>query len=411
MASADDSNNAYSGFLALPTELRCHVYDLLLLTEPACITIGAGRLTEIYGQKAKDRARKTDIPGLSLDLVPMLECRHAPGLLAGAILPAIPNDHDMVDKPKNEKIIYSAISALSQTCRLVQDELTDYMRGKRRVAQTLRSHQNTNGPASKEEEKGLSLYVTYPYGILVLKTLYPLLLKQARRVHISGYYNTPDDIEMSSLAASKEARLNRTNSIAATFGIPTPTASYTWGLLRRPAVHLLTTPTNNSNTMGSNCTSRSRLHLDPPLARRQGPPVKNYFSRFSLDTDLMARKVLAQLVRTVLPAEPTHLIEFSARILYPGSDAYNHVWTDRYSPITNILRNICGGKIHVQVKRGNLGTGIDLTTRPHPESRIVSTTWENWRHLLPRGLHNILRDNNQGIRDLNDYLRGGLPGP
>lgn len=33
----------------------------------------------------------------------------------------------------------------------------------------------------------------------------------------------------------------------------------------------------------------------------------------------------------------------------------------------------------MQVVRGGLATGVRLTACPRPESRIVSTSWQNWR--------------------------------
>jgi hypothetical protein len=44
-----------------------------------------------------------------------------------------------------------------------------------------------------------------------------------------------------------------------------------------------------------------------------------------------------------------------------------------------MLKNVCGGKIDMKVKRAGLATGLCVTVRPRPDSRIVSTSWENWR--------------------------------
>ncbi|CAO2648410.1 Nn.00g076770.m01.CDS01 [Neocucurbitaria sp. VM-36] len=373
MASADDSTTAYSGLLALPTELRCHVYDYLL-TDSQTITISAGYMT-VFGNTIRDRARKVDIPGLPLDLAPLVRCHHDITLLSVAKPPTIAIDA-CVGEGGGEKLVYTAPMALSQTCRLVNDELMDYMRGKRWSARARSSQENLDRRFSTHEEEGLSLYVSYPYGILVLKSLYPFLLKQARRVHISGHYTAPKEVKPASTTspkASEGEHLTPTNSVAASFGTTTPMRSFNEG----SSEHNPLTPIFND-------VNRPRLRLDRPSMRpqQQYSLTKIYFPSYPPDTATIAPTVLAQLVRTLLPAEPTQVAEISARILYPGCDTYNSVWSDENSPALHILRNICGGKIDMKVKRASLGTGLYLTARPNPEERIVSTSWENWR--MPR---------------------------
>jgi hypothetical protein len=76
---------------------------------------------------------------------------------------------------------------------------------------------------------------------------------------------------------------------------------------------------------------------------------------------------------------PTPIISLQARILYPGAESYSSVWSDESSPVSHLLRGICGGKIDMQVKRGSLGCGVSMGVHPQADKREVSTSWENWR--------------------------------
>ena len=66
---------------------------------------------------------------------------------------------------------------------------------------------------------------------------------------------------------------------------------------------------------------------------------------------------------------------------YPGSDSYGTVWGDDNSPVAVVLRSINAGKIDIEVRRGNRGTGVYLSaTRAMRGSdgklaRHVSTVW------------------------------------
>jgi hypothetical protein len=73
--------------------------------------------------------------------------------------------------------------------------------------------------------------------------------------------------------------------------------------------------------------------------------------------------------------------------------------------VVHILKNVCGGKIDMKVKRGDLGTGLLLTARARPDSRIVSTSWENWTGRGGSQGGNILRRNiRMDIADLDAFL-------
>lgn len=374
------SAHSYSGFLSLPTELRCHIYHYLL-SESHAVTVGAA-YTTVFGNRIRDRARKIDIPGLPLDLVPLVRCERDISLLSVVKPPTIALDDANLGNTEAAQLVYPAPLALLQTCHQINDELTDFKRGMKRMVRARSSDANTEVEDQKEDTEGLSLYVTYPYGVLVLKSMYPFLLKQARRVYISGHYSTSQNADIEALPSFESGegeRLTPSSSftIAESFGTPAPIRSS----LRRRS---LTTSWRSSSSHGTapyNSAARPRLRLDPPLSRqqRQTSRTSTLFPSFSESTCTLAPAALAHLVRTLLPPKPTQLIKLSARILYPGENSYTTVWSDNNSPVTHILRNICGGKIDMQVKRGGLATGLCLTAKPKPESRVVSTSWENWR--------------------------------
>ena len=101
-----------------------------------------------------------------------------------------------MDDSAGEKLGFPAPVALLLTSRLINDEMTDCMRRRKRLAGA-RSTTDADGVVQDDanDKEGLSLYVSYPYGVLVLKSLYPYLLKQARRVYVSGYYTPPCENE------------------------------------------------------------------------------------------------------------------------------------------------------------------------------------------------------------------------
>jgi hypothetical protein len=402
------TDSSYSGFLSIPTEIRCQIYDYLL-TEPHDITISAG-YTTCFGNRIQDRARKTEIPGLPLDLAPLARRRHDAALLSVANPPTIAIDNGHMEDIEGERLGFPAPFALSLTSRLINDELNDCVRRRRHIAQA-RSTVDADGVVQDDGEakEGLSLYVSYPYGVLVLKSQYPYLLKQARRVYISGYY-TPqeeDGLDSRESETSDSERLTPSNSFAApSFTTPAsgPTSSF---------------PRSSSNSSRRTArhgvsinSSRPRLRLDPPLSResRHTTSVSTAFPSFSASTSTEAPAALAHLIATLFPKHTTPLTKLTTRILFPGENSYGTVWGDDNSPVSHILRSIRGGKIDMKVLRGSLGTGIRLTARPKPETRIVSTSWVNWKKgdVVARvGAGNVRRAGGRlGVSDLDAFLMG-----
>lgn len=367
----------YCGFLSLPTELRCHIYDYLL-AEPQAITISAG-YTTVFGHRIRDKARRVDVPGLPLDLAPLVRSNHDATLLSVATPPEIALDKADAWTGGKPQLQLPGALALLRTCRIINDELKDYMRG-RKARKALRlKHTQT----ATDDTEGLSLYVSYPHGIMVLNHLYPSLLKQARRVYISGYYTTAKDNEMP-LNASLDSNTDLSLTPQPSFTTPPVRSMY------RGRSHT----TNATPRLRS---SRTRLRLDAPIQQQTSPGTSSStFPAIDKDTSSTALTALADTLGILFPSEPTAapataspLVSLQARILYPGAESYSSVWSDESSPVSHVLRGICGGKIDMQVKRGSLGCGVSLGVTPQADKRVMSTSWENWRVMeqAPVGLN------------------------
>ncbi|EAT91222.1 hypothetical protein HBI56_017400 [Parastagonospora nodorum] len=409
MTSRYDSSTLYSAFLSLPTEIRCEIYDYLLVDSQS-ITISAGYIT-VFGNRIKDRARKHDIPGLPLDLAPLVRQTRDASLLSVAKPPEIAIDNAWMDDVarKDSTIGMPAPLALLLTCRLVNDELTDYMRGRKQIKTARARSANPTAeeaePTLKDDNEGLSLYVTYPYGVLVLKSMYPYLLKQARRVYISGYYSNPGKSEPSSPTSADggdEERLTPSSSFAVAESFGAMPSGRSFG--QRSMVRTTQRRSSNANANANANPTRPRLRLDPPLQRQERRLSKTEvaFPNFSDETNALAPTALTHLVRTLFPHTPSQCVKLSARILYPGENSYGTVWSDEKSPIVHVLKNVCGGKIAMKVKRGDIGTGLLLTARARPDSRIVSTSWENWT--ARNGENYPRRGSRMDLGDLDAFL-------
>ncbi|RMZ67117.1 hypothetical protein GMOD_00000996 [Pyrenophora seminiperda CCB06] len=395
------TESTYSGFLSLPTEIRCQIYDYLL-AEPLAVTIGAGYLT-CFGNRILDTTRKREIPGLPIILAPVARRGHDKSLLAVATPPSIPIDHGCVNTDDNagEKLGFPAPVSLLLTSRLINDEMTDCMLRRKRLA-VARSTTDADGVVqdNADDKEGLSLYVSYPYGVLVLKSLYPYLLKQARRVYVSGYYTPPRENEP--LEADDGERLTPSSSLAArSFNTPVSGPSPTF-----------VRPSTFSRRTTNPPRPRLRFSTPNPNQVRQMNNINVLFPPFSNSTSDHAPAALTDLILTLFSKDPTPLTKFTARILFPGENTYGSVWGDDNSPVTHILRNIRGGKIDMKVLRGSLGTGLRLTARPKPDMRIVSTSWVNWKKgLVPVGTRgNIQREGKLGTADLDAFLVGEMNG-
>ncbi|KAI8943822.1 hypothetical protein NX059_001795 [Plenodomus lindquistii] len=363
MLSPDDCRNNYSGLLSLPTEIRCHIYDYLLADSQA-ITISTAYVT-VFGNRIQDRGRKIDIPGLPLELTPQIRSYRDDSLLSVQEPLEVAIDDAPTQQINAGPLAYPAPMALLQTCHLINAELTDYktMRSKKQPKQPAQAQRQTRPQqaTSTRDEEGLSLYVSYPYGVLVLKSLYPFLLKQARNVYISGYYVEPPAPTPPTIHESFNDRLTPSNSfyIAESFGTPNPS--------RAP-----TSPSTNSDE------HRRRIRLRATVYCRHESARLPEYTVFPPSTADHAPLALDLLVRTLFSPTSTQSVKLTAHILYPGQNTYPHVYGSANSPIVHMLRNVCGGDVYMTVKRGQGGTGLCFSAKPRPVMRSVSTCWENW---------------------------------
>ncbi|KAH8716884.1 hypothetical protein GQ44DRAFT_401469 [Phaeosphaeriaceae sp. PMI808] len=231
-----DPTDTFSPFLSLPTELRCYIYDYLL-SESQAVTISAGYAT-ILGHRIQDLKRKQDIPGLPLEFAPLVRPHFDASLLSAAKPPTVAIDHDGMGDVQQEtnSLVMPAPMALRLSCRMINDEVMDYMRARQYIKTTRASSiipVGSKEDTSSENQEGLSLYVTYPYGILVLKSMYPYLLAQAKRVYISGYHTStskpPTPPHSPSSSADEETdsqeHLTPSTSIAITHSFTTTTTT------------------------------------------------------------------------------------------------------------------------------------------------------------------------------------------
>ncbi|KAF3000972.1 hypothetical protein E8E13_009291 [Curvularia kusanoi] len=401
VSTRSEEANTYCGFLSLPTELRCYIYDYLL-AEPHAITVSAG-YTTVFGHRIRDKARKVDVPGLPLDFAPLVRSNRDAALLSVATPPEVALEKEDTCNDGKPRLQLPGPLALLRTCRMVNDELKDYMRG-RKVRKAARAKSTST---VVDDTEGLSLYVSYPYGVMVLNHLYPSLLKQAHRVYISGYYASAKEPETPLLNDSIDSAADLSLTPQTSFAAAPPVQS----MSRAPA-----NPTENPTPRLR--SSRTRLRLDSPLQNQEPAKTPTTFPALDPPTSSAALAALTDVLRVLFPPTPAPaptppttapIVSLQARILYPGADSYSSVWSDESSPVSHLLRGICGGKIDMQVKRGSLGCGVSVGVVPQPEKRAVSTSWENWRVLeqAPVGL-NGRRMTGRGrevrLSDLDQFL-------
>ncbi|KAH9878778.1 hypothetical protein IAQ61_002052 [Plenodomus lingam] len=388
MLPPDECHNPQSGLLLLPTEIRCHIYGYLLADSQA-ITIGAAYVT-IFGHRIQDRARK-DIPGLPLDLTPVIRCNRDDSLLSFQHPPTIAIDDAPLEKIDTGPLAYPAPLALLQTCHLIHDELNDYknMRSTKKPAQAPLPTKWIQLNKPNEAEEGLSLYLSYPYGLVVLKSMYPFLLKQARNVHISGYYTeppapTPPAVDDETIVDYFAPSLD----IARSFGTPYPSVQFLREGARPTSPALSTTAPR----------TRLRLRLPTAASRYNSAPSPFIYPPYPSSTADHAPHALRCLFRTLFSPEATQPVKVSARILYPGENTYRHVFCSEDSPIVNMLPSICKGDIAMLVLRADACTAICFEASAKAEGRCVSTSWENWN--VGRGRRR------ERERAMDEFLRG-----
>ncbi|PSN60293.1 hypothetical protein BS50DRAFT_640361 [Corynespora cassiicola Philippines] len=312
------AGNHPSLLLSVPTEIRLLIYDYCL-DEPNAFTISAAPIT-VFGHKIQDLGRKNEIPGLPLDHAPLVRNHYDPALLSVSTPAQISLDKEEGFNTTVPKLPMPAHMALASTCRMMRDEIQDHVQRHR------------GGSATT---KNLALYVSYPYGVVVLDALYPFLMKHVRNVYISGYYTSSKDAPPHATAMP---RIRRSSMIRQNSTIPRP-----------------------------------HVRLDPPL-KNTDPVLPTHPST----TITHAPNALENLVRTILPrtSAPTSAFQsLEARILYADTKSYNCIWGDLNGPVTNILRNTPGGDITTHATNGRVGSGMVLSVKPKSDGRRMASSW------------------------------------
>lgn len=282
-------------FLELPTELRLQIYSETLLTS-SIITISSAKLTGecsdvVHRLWGNDRS---PFPGIPLKHEPVIEESYDPSLLSVTSPATIPLTPGLADAPGRDRPRHACPSLL-----LVNKQ----------IHHELKSHFNL------KHARTASLFLSYPSGLHVFRTLAPSLVSQARSVHLAGIY----------------------------------------------------TPTTFSPT--------HRAYL-PPSCSQPNPSLPST-AAYNAKTIPDSPSQLADLIKSLFGPAPRHAIaKLELRIYYPGDDSYSTVWGDDCSPVVVALRNIFTGDIGITVYRGRHGTGVQLGARANRERRrVVSTVW------------------------------------
>lgn len=162
-------------FLDLPTEIRLLIYSFALIDSTA-ITISSAALCGSYPDIVHRLygAKRSPLYGLPEHHEPVIEPRYDASLLSVAKPAIIPLSGPAPDPPAycNSEEKDNGTTALLLVNRQVHAELTSHFK--------LTRNRNT------------SLFISFPHGLHVFRTLCPHLLRQAKSVHIAGSYRAKD---------------------------------------------------------------------------------------------------------------------------------------------------------------------------------------------------------------------------
>ncbi|KAL0260392.1 hypothetical protein SLS55_004078 [Diplodia seriata] len=303
--------------LDLPVELRLLIYDYALFSH-ASVTVATGLkpsfASPVDSGYESDDGRDSDelIPGLPSDYEPVVLPRFDPDFLHLEQPPIFDHctqdaDNDGADGDDERdplarhraNLPFATPLALLQTNRQIRDELNWHLKSQR------------------TQERKLSLYLTYPYGLLVFQHLCPDLIRLVRSVHISGYYYPTHAQEQVKRAAE--------------------------------------------------CRWMQRLYTQPP-------PIDEAVIK-------AANSALKQLTLTTLAkSSKVPLEELELRIYHPGPKGNELIWRGENpsSPICVALCNTCGGSIDSSVTQGGRGAGAWLKITPNPEARTLTQRWKRF---------------------------------
>ncbi|EKG21014.1 hypothetical protein MPH_01643 [Macrophomina phaseolina MS6] len=305
--------NAKCLLLELPVELRLLIYDYALFSADH-VTIASGLkcsfASPVDSGYESDDGRDSDelIPGLPPDCEPVVLPRFDPDFLHIEQPPIFDNCHAQDGAPAaaedpvaryRANLPFGTPLALLQTSRQIKDELTWHLKSQR------------------TQERKLSLYMTYPYGLLVFQHLCPDLIRLVRSIHISGYYYPPHAQEQVKRAVE--------------------------------------------------CRWLQRLYTQPP-------PIDESVIK-------SANSALKKLTRTILSQSPkAPMEELEMRIYHPGPKGNELIWRGDgpSSPICVALCNTHGGSIESSVTQGGRGAGAWLKITPNEEARTLTQRWKRF---------------------------------
>lgn len=156
--------------LDLPVELRLLIYHFVLLENPV-ITIGTAALKGAH-QDIVHRlysSGRSPYPAIPEYHEPIVDIGYHSGLLSftnPAVIPVTPSTCHPPDDPCEAP--FTAHMALRLVSRQIREELTRHFK--------MHNSRNT------------SVFVQYPHGLHVFKTMTPHLLRQARSIHLAGVH-------------------------------------------------------------------------------------------------------------------------------------------------------------------------------------------------------------------------------
>ncbi|ORY10545.1 hypothetical protein BCR34DRAFT_601995 [Clohesyomyces aquaticus] len=273
----------------------------------------------------------TGIVGLPTNHVPVVRSFYHPKLLSLGKPTSITRSEALASGwDFDRKVLYPDPLPLFLTNRQIRDELQDYIR--------ILLKKGT-GP----HPNNLSVFVSYPYGIIVLEALQPELLERTKNLYISGYY----DVEGDSLVR-----------------------------LRDPSY----------DPQDPESRKKMKAVLQPFKRQPYNPPIMT-FNPFSGITRAAANSALGELFEWILPHPDQKLIarrickeepKVEMRIFYPD-DSYSQVWGDcQRSTVPVVLRKTRGYKVGLTIFMGDRGCVVKFmaTKSEVQEENILRCKWE-----------------------------------
>lgn len=303
--------------LEIPIEIRLLIFDFAL-AETNHITISVAELEKNIFNNSEPEETIEGIPGKYVPLVKnefdpkMMEIGKVglvplPDLLGARTLTgSMDSGYGSFDTssavgggkfggPNRPEIPLLTSMSLFLTNRQIHDEMTAHIKH----------------PTSERS----TLHVNYPYGIIVLETLYPSLLRYAEKICVSGWYDSKSD--------------------------------------------------------GSLFTSLATPIREPSGLSLSETPEDVY----EIANSALTRLIRTTMGSTQHPA----LKSLSFRIFYPREAQYSVIWSCNNSPVVVALKNMCGGKVDMKVLRGNCGNGIVMNVTPGCKNRHLTTTWRKFQ--------------------------------